>query len=194
MRNIKYKNTINTSLTLSLFLILIKILASYLVISFVKGFILIILVYALLTFVLPMILTLFLIHDLREKTGGFWSFKDATLKILIVLSVSVVLNYVGVQILFTKLIDPDMTENVRLTIYDATLQMIENQNISRDADNKLNEVKNKLEETENLNYTDNIFRVMKSFLIILISSIILGFIYQKKKIRSIDEEFMDIDY
>jgi hypothetical protein len=90
-----------------------------------SSMVMIILVPILLSFVIPITLVIALCFDLRKKIGGYWNLRQATTGIFIMFFTAYVIQYVGKDLIFAKLIEPHMVEKTEEAMIAATTTMME---------------------------------------------------------------------
>jgi hypothetical protein len=64
------------------------------------------------TIVIPLIVIILFILNIRKSIGGYWSFRQAVTAIFIMLFTTYVLLTIGRDILFVKLVEPHMVQKI----------------------------------------------------------------------------------
>ncbi|MES2810197.1 MAG: DUF4199 family protein, partial [Bacteroidota bacterium] len=70
----------------------------------------------LTSFIIPVIIAVFLTLGLRKSIGGYWDFKKAVTGIFIMFLTSQVLLYIGRDVIFAKLVEPQMVDKMATAI------------------------------------------------------------------------------
>ncbi|RZL37828.1 MAG: DUF4199 domain-containing protein [Pedobacter sp.] len=90
----------------------------------------------------PIVLSVFVLKNLRKNIGGYWTFKQALKSIFIVFLVGWLASF-SLNLLYTKVIDPSATEKMQEHIKDTTLIFMKNQGTEQE---KLDEEGKKMDE------------------------------------------------
>src|ERR1700761_1108941 len=67
----------------------------------------------------PVLLTLFLGFSGRKKIGGLWTFKQATTGIFIMFLVAFLIQFIGKDVLFDRVIAPDSVQKTQIAAINA---------------------------------------------------------------------------
>ncbi len=129
---------------------------------------------------IPLIITILFSIDLRKKIGGYWAFKQAVAGFFVMFAVCYAVNYVGVNLLFAKVIEPHMVEKTQEAVKTATAQMLEKQGQDQQKiDEAQEKIQQKFDEQKENSPTKVIAGVGISLIFIFIVSLIFAAIFKK---------------
>ena len=105
------KHSINSGLLLGLAVFILSVSSFYFsTASTVSSTWLIICVRALFGAIIPITLLVFFCLGVRKKIGGYWNYKQAAIGIFIMLFTAYALFFIGQNIIFAKVIEPDSVQ------------------------------------------------------------------------------------
>ena len=98
--------------------------------------------FVLLPIIFPIGFAAFFIIRLRTKVGGYWNFKQAVRGIFIVFLSAYVIQFLGKDILFARVIEPDIVEKTeKVLINDAVADFKRKKVSQKDIDQKVKEIR-----------------------------------------------------
>lgn len=168
-----------------------RILVAYFIIYFAGGFMTMSLFSIFVKIIIPFIIVLILINDLRKEDGGYWSFKQATKNVFILFLISILINFLSFDIIYTKIIDPNLKENAIETMSRAVGEYVQNGLFSDAQKQKMDEIQERIKSQSYDNFKDIVIGLGSSFIRICIGSLILGAIYQRRAFISPNRDIDD---
>jgi len=118
------KNSLISGLYLGMVLLVLSIFSFYFITGLVSSQLLIIIVPIFLSVIFPILIVIFLIMNLRKKIGGYWDFKKAVRGIFIMFLLSYGIQFLGKDLIFAKLIEPNMALKTKEAMKSATISML----------------------------------------------------------------------
>lgn len=178
---------------LGIILMVLSIFSFYFVTAIAGSFWMITLGPVIFSVVVPLVIAALYSGDLRKKIGGFWKFRQAVTGIFIMLAVAYVITYVGANLIFGKLIEPQMTEKTQNAIQNATIKYMESKDVSQEQiDKSLDQMQKQFDMQKNLSAGKIITAIAISLIMIFVLALIYAAIYKRDPplydIRSIDED------
>ncbi|KQN35966.1 hypothetical protein ASE92_07440 [Pedobacter sp. Leaf41] len=129
----------------------------------------------------PIVLSVFVLKNLRKNIGGYWTFKQALKSIFIVFLVGWLASF-SLNLLYTKVIDPSATEKMQEHIKDTTLIFMKNQGTEQE---KLDEEGKKMDEQfakQNELTPQSVFKnITIAISIIFVFALIFAAIFKREK-------------
>ena len=138
--------------------------------------------------IVPIVVAVFFCLDLRKKIGGFWNLRQATSGIFIMFLVAYILSTAG-NLVFTKLIEPDMPSKIQSTVIDATSSMMKNQGMEQEAiDKKIDEMNADFEKKTQGTVMQTIQGHVIGVIIVFVFALLFGAIFKKERPLSLTED------
>lgn len=135
----------------------------------------------------PILLSIFILKNLRKNIGGYWTFKQALKSIFIVFFVGWLVSF-GLNLLYTKVIDTTSTERMQEHIKEKTIVFMKNQNVDQD---KLDQESAKMDEQfakQNELTPQSIFKnITIGISIIFVFALIFAAIFKKERPIKFDD-------
>ena len=129
----------------------------------------------------PIVLSIFILKNLRKNIGGYWTFKQALKSIFIVFFVGWLVSF-GLNLLYTKVIDTTSTERMQEHIKEKTILFMKNQNVDQD---KLDQESAKMDEQfakQNELTPQSVFKnITIGISIIFVFALIFAAIFKKER-------------
>ena len=110
---------IKNGLWLGLTLILLSVASFYFITEISKSPFLFVAAPLVFSFVLPIIAVLLFCFFGRKKIGGYWSLRQATTGIFIMFAIAYIMQTIGRDYLFAKVIEPNMIEKTEKAFLNA---------------------------------------------------------------------------
>lgn len=130
--------------------------------------------------ILPLVIAIFFILDLRKKIGGFWSFKQAVSGIFIMLTISAIISTVGGWA-FSKTIEPDMMEKTKSAMVTAVTEMMESTGAPQEKiDQSVEDMEKKFDEQKDAGVGSYFKNFAISLIFMFILALIFGAIFKKE--------------
>lgn len=188
------KKAIQPGIILGIVSLALSIFTFFFIIEIVSSPIMMVVSPLLFAVVIPIIITVFLMLDLRKKIGGFWSFKQATTGAFVIFIVAYAISYVG-NLVYTRVIDKTVVERMSATMLDGTERMMENANAPQEKiDEAMDNAKKQMEEQKNLTVTSVTKGLLIAIVMYFILSLIFGAIFKREGVRYIAADEDDPTY
>ncbi|WP_186461733.1 DUF4199 domain-containing protein [Mucilaginibacter pallidiroseus] len=178
------KNAIPKGLILGVVVAILNIVSYYYIVSIATSYWAIILVPMLFNIILPLVVLLFLVADLRKTIGGFWNLRQAITGIFLMLLLAMAVNYVTVNVVFAKVIEPNMVDNTRNAMVTAVTPILEKSGASQtDIDKKMDEMQKQFDSRKNAGIGPQIKSIVISIIMLFVLALVLGAIYKRERPR-----------
>jgi hypothetical protein len=182
------KNALNNGLVLGVIMLILGIITFYVMISIESALWLIIVVPIVFSVILPIAIAIYFTIDLRKKVGGFWDFKQATTGIFIMCLVSFAIQTVGRDVLFAKLIEPDMAKKTQDAVVRATTAMMEKSGADQEKiDKQIESTEKQFDSQVNPTPGKVIQGIGTSILFVFILALILAAFFKRKAPYTIED-------
>ncbi|MET3980350.1 hypothetical protein ABIB62_002952 [Mucilaginibacter sp. UYP25] len=174
------KNAIPLGLVLGVIVTVVSILSFYVMTS-TTSIILISAAPVLLSVIIPIALAVIYSKQLRTKIGGFWNFRQATSGIFIMLLISFAVQFLVRDMLFAKVIEPDMVPKMEASMTTAITQMLEKSNASQEAiDKQVDDIQKKFDEQKAPTIGKQVQAVFITIIFLFVLSLILAAFLKKE--------------
>jgi hypothetical protein len=158
------------------------ILSFYFMTTMATSFVMIIGGPFVLSIIIPIILGALFCVDLRKSVGGFWSFKQAVTGIFVMFFLSLVMSFLIRDMLFAKVIEPNMVEKTQTAMVNAVTNMLEKSSASQaDIDKKIDEMEKQLNEQKNASIGKQIQSFAVSIIFVFVISLVFAIIFKKER-------------
>lgn len=185
-RSIK-KNAVPLGLVLGVIVTVISILSFY-VMSSSTSIILISAAPILLSVIIPIALAVIYAKQLRTKIGGFWNFRQATSGIFVMLLISFAVQFIVRDMLFAKVIEPDMVSKMEASMTTAVTQMLEKSNASQEAiDKQVADIQKKFDEQKAPTVGKQIQAIFITIIFLFVLALILAAFLKREGLRTSPE-------
>lgn len=176
------KNALNSGLVLGIVSIALGIFSFYFITGMTTSFWMIIFGPMIFALIVPLVVSIFITLDLRKKIGGFWTFRQATTGVFIMFMVSYILSGVFTNLIFAKLIEPEMVQKTETAMVNATTAMMEKSGADQDKiDKQAEEVKKKIEDQNSTSIGKRITNIAVAIILTFVISLIYGAIFKKER-------------
>ncbi|MES2268471.1 MAG: DUF4199 domain-containing protein [Bacteroidota bacterium] len=174
------KNAVPLGLVLGVIVTVINILSFYVMTS-TTSILLISAAPILLSVIIPIILAVIYSKQLRTKIGGFWNFRQATSGIFIMLLLSFAVQFVVRDMLFAKIIEPDMVTKMQSSMTTAVTQMLEKSNATQEAiDKQVEDVQKKFDDQKAPTIGKQIQAIFINIIFLFVLALILAAFLKKE--------------
>ncbi|MBS1503540.1 MAG: DUF4199 domain-containing protein [Bacteroidetes bacterium] len=168
------KRSIVSGLVLGVILLVFGVISYYLITSQNAGAGTIILAPYLFKGFLPIILVLFLCFNLRKKIGGYWTFREAVSGIFIMFVISYSIQVLGYDVLFARVIEPDMLSKTQVATLRATTELGEKTKASQAAiDQRKADIQKQFDLQKNISF----FGILQNYVFYLIFLFVFALIF-----------------
>jgi hypothetical protein len=170
---------------LGVIMLALGIFTFYFITSMTDSMWLIVFTPVITSIILPLFIAVFFSLNLRKAIGGFWDFKQAVTGIFIMFLTCYVLSSIGRDVLFAKLVEPQMTEKMATAIVNSTTKMLEKANTEQTViDEKIADIEKKFDEQKSPTWGNIIQGIVISIIMIFVLSLIFAAIFKKDPPRN----------
>ncbi|MEB0260403.1 MULTISPECIES: DUF4199 domain-containing protein [unclassified Mucilaginibacter] len=174
------KNAVPVGLILGVIVTVISILSFYVMTS-TTSIILISAAPIVLSVIIPIILAVIYSKQLRTKIGGFWNFRQATSGIFIMLLISFAVQFVVRDMVFAKVIEPDMVSKMEVSMTTAVSQMLEKSKASQEAiDKQIDKIQKSFDEQKTPTIGKQVQAVAITIIFLFVLALILAAFLKKE--------------
>lgn len=153
----------------------------YYMTSMASSFWMMVLVPFVASVIVPIVIAVLFSIDFRKKIGGFWSFKQATTGIFIMFFVGYLVSFTG-NLIFSKVIEPNMVEKMETAMVNATTAMMQKANSPQDQIDQAVEKTQKSFEDQKVQTAGKIAKSLAIAVIVcFVFALIFGAIFKKDK-------------
>jgi hypothetical protein len=192
MNSFNTKKVLISGLTLGLMLFLSRVFTGYYIINIVDDVFLMTIGSFAFTLIIPFVILLVLVNDLRKEGGGYWTFKNSVKNIFCLLIVAYFSCYIAMNLIYVKMIDRDIEQNIGNSLVKATSDYLDKTSIDLHIQKiKIQEMQKQFDDLRHSSIKDSFLNIGKYFLYIIGTSIVLGWIYQRKPFLNDDLELLD---
>ncbi|GAC1301120.1 MAG: hypothetical protein NVSMB24_03360 [Mucilaginibacter sp.] len=143
------------------------------------GFILAPVIFSIL---IPIALVVVFCFDIRKRIGGYWNFRQATTGIFIMFLLAYVIQAVGRDLVFVKLVEPNMVEKTQQAAMNATVSMMEKSGTDQaQIDEKKATLQKQFDDQKNVTTGKFIQGICISIILIFVCALIFGALFKKDK-------------
>lgn len=174
------KNAVPVGLILGVIVTVISILSFYVMTS-TTSIILISAAPIVLSVIIPIILAVIYSKQLRTKIGGFWNFRQATSGIFIMLLISFAVQFVVRDMVFAKVIEPDMVSKMETTMVASVTLMLEKSKASQeDIDKQIDKIQKSFDEQKTPTIGKQVQAVAITIIFLFVLALILAAFLKKE--------------
>jgi len=182
------KNAVSNGLLLGAIMLILAIITFYIMISIETSLWLVIAVPIVFSVILPIVITVFFSIDLRKKVGGYWDFRQAVTGIFIMCLISFAVQTVGRDLIFAKLIEPDMAQKTQDAVIKATTAMMKKSGASQEnIDKQIESTQKQFDSQVNPTAGKVIQGIGTSILFVFILALILAACLKRKAPYTIED-------
>jgi hypothetical protein len=182
------KNAITSGLIYGIIVLVLNILSFYFITTMTTSFVLMLVSPIVLSIAIPLLIIVFFCLDLRKKIGGFWTLRQATTGAFIIVFTAFIVSTIGKDLIFIKLIEPNMIEKTQDAMMSATRSLMEKSgNDQSQIDEKMADVKKKFDDQKNLSTGKIIEGYAITIVFLFIFALILGAVFKRNPLRTIEE-------
>lgn len=182
------KNALNDGLILGVISFIIGLITFYSMIAIDTTFWLIIVIPILFSVIIPIGLAIYFTINLRKKVGGYWSFRQATTGIFIMFIIALAIQTVGRDLLFVKLIEPDMAKKTQDAVIRASTAMMERSGAAQEKiDESIANTEKQFESQINPSFGQIVQSIGTSIIFVFILALLFGAFFKRNPPLYIDE-------
>ncbi|MDB4902331.1 MAG: hypothetical protein JWQ63_1612 [Mucilaginibacter sp.] len=186
------KQSFQYGLILGAILLVLGIFSFYFIIGMTSSFWMVIFAPFIFSIIIPIILVIFFSLDIRKKIGGYWSFKQATTGIFIMFFMAYVVQFIGRDLIFAKLIEPQMVQKTQEAVMNATTAMLEKTGADQaQIDDKKASIQKQFDLQTNITVGKVIQSIAITIILIFVLALIFGAIVKKDTPLFADTSYED---
>ena len=190
IRNKALKN----GLLLGVILIFLSIISYYFIISVFNPKLLF-LSTPTFSVILPIAVVILLCFSLRKMIGGYWNFKQATTGVFIMFLTAYLVQMIGRDVLFAKIIEPKMQEKMELAYIKAASSIKSSQSsYQKKMDQNIRDIKSDFEEQQHITTGRVIQSIAISIIFIFVFSLIFGVMFKNAEYVPVTEQSDRAEY
>jgi hypothetical protein len=174
------KQGFEKGILLGVILLALGIFTFYFITGMTQSMWLIIFMPVITSIIIPLFIAVLFSLSLKKAIGGFWNLKQAVTGIFIMFLTSHAISTIGRDIIFAKLVEPQMVEKMATAIVNSTTGMLEKSGAEQSQiDEKMAEIEKKFDEQKNPTWGNIIQGVVISIIMVFVLALIFGAIFKK---------------
>ncbi len=182
------KNALNDGLILGVISFVIGLITFYSMVAIDTTFWLIVVIPILFSVIIPIVLAVYFSLNLRKKVGGFWNFRQATTGIFIMFIVALAIQTVGRDLLFVKLIEPDMAKKTQDAVIRGSTGLMESSGASQEQiDESIAKTEKQFESQISPSFGQIVQSIGTSIIFVFVLALIFGAFFKRNPPLYIDE-------
>jgi hypothetical protein len=182
------KKSFASGLVLGVITLVLAILAFYFMTTMTTSFWMVVFSPVIFSILIPIGAVIFFCIDLRKKIGGYWVFKQATTGIFIMLLVSFVVTGIGRDLIFAKVVEPQMVQKMEDAMVNATTSFMEKSNVDQATiDEKVESVKAQFESQKSPTIGKTIQGYVITLIFLFVLALIFGAIFKRTSLKPVGE-------
>lgn len=175
------KSALLSGLVLGLVLCVLSVVVFYIIIASTSIW-LTYLVPIIFSVILPIAIAIVMGLDLRKKAGGFWTLKQATTGIFIMFIIAYIVNTIGRDVIFVKLVEPDMVQKTETAVINSTTKMMEKRGASQDEiDSQVEMTRKRFDEEKNVTVGKIITGIGTTIILVFVLALIFAAVLKKER-------------
>jgi len=124
--------------------------------------------------IIPLVVTLFFCVNLRGKLGGYWTFRQAVTSIFIMFLVCYAILTIGRDLVFSKLIEPNMVHNTEEVMLNVKAQSLK---INGQNPAQVKQQVSDLRQQFDSQTTPGVFVILQNYIINIILLFVLAIVF-----------------
>ncbi len=186
------KSALTKGLILGAVFLFMGIFTFYFTTSMTDSMWLIIFAPILFSIIIPIAISVFVTLDLRKQIGGYWIFRQAVTGTFIMFFIAYIVSSVGRDLVFAKLVEPQMAEKMSEAMVSATSKMMEKSGADQEKiDEKTTDIQKQFDAQTHPTPGKVIQGIAISIILIFVFSLIFAAIFKKEKPRNLLEDAID---
>jgi hypothetical protein len=180
---------LNNGLIFGVIVLVLGIFAFYFMTQMTTSFWMVVLVGPILfSLLIPIVILIFYCIDFRKKIGGYWTFKQAFTGIFIMLLVAYIVTAIGRDLVFAKLVEPNMLEKTQSAIVNSSRSMMEQSGTDQATiDTKVADMQKTFDDQKDMSIGKVIKAQAIALVVVLIFALIFGAIFKRNPLKGLDE-------
>jgi tetrahydromethanopterin S-methyltransferase subunit G len=190
-KNIR-KKAVEKGLILGIIGLVLGIFTFYLITEMTQSMLLIITAPIFISIIIPIAASAFLMNDLRKQVGGYWTFKQAVSGAFIMFLVAYAVTGIGRDLVFAKLIEPQMVEKMGSAVISTTGRMLEKSKADQtQIDEKIAEMEKQFNEQAHPTIGNILEGIVISIIFVFIFALIFAAIFKRERLRNSLDDAID---
>jgi len=129
---------------------------------------------------IPILIVLVFCFNLRKNIGGYWTFKQAVTGIFIMFAISYVIQVIGRDVVFARVIEPGMVSKTQTAMLRATTTMLKKSGANQATiDQKKADIQKQLADEKNITVASIIQGYVITVIFLFVFAVIFGAILKK---------------
>jgi hypothetical protein len=179
------RKALEKGLVLGVILLVLGVFSYYFMTGMTENMWLILFGPMLISLLLPLVVAIFFSIGLRKEIGGFWNFKQAVTGIFIMFFVANILSFIGRDLIFAKVVEPNMIENMQTAMVNSTSAMLEKSGQEQEAiDKKVEEINQQFEKQKNPTIGSTIQSQLIAIIFLFVLAVIFAAIFKREPLRN----------
>jgi len=130
---------------------------------------------------LPIVIVVLLCFNNRKEVGGYWSFKQATTGIFIMFLTAYVIQFIGKDLIFNNLIEPNNIEQMQVTAINAKTTIMKQRGDRQSIiDKSIAELKSDFDQQKNVTVGSKIQGMVFSILFLFLFALIFASFFKRE--------------
>lgn len=174
-------NAVIKGLVLGVILLAASIFSYYFITTLTKTMWLIVAGPYFFAIIIPLAVTIVFCRDMRKKLGGYWDFRQSITAVFIMFLTCYVLLTIGRDLVFAKLVEPDMAQKTAAVMLNVKTEALKMQHASqKEIDSQITELRKEFDMQKTMGAADFIQTFIINILMLFMLSIIFGAIFKKQ--------------
>lgn len=175
------RNAVPFGITLGIISTVLGLGAFYILLSLKENVLLMITIPFIFSILLPLVLLIIFVFNLRKKIGGFWNFKQAVTGIFIMLLISFGVQYLLKDIIFANFIEPQMIEKTQAVMTSAVTATLEKSGAKQeDIDKKIDDMQKNFELQKENTLGKRVQSIVISIILLFVVALIFAAFFKKE--------------
>ncbi|WDF57093.1 DUF4199 domain-containing protein [Mucilaginibacter sp. KACC 22063] len=189
------KKSATSGIILGIVLIVCSVLSFYFITTIATSIWMITLGPMFFSVIIPLIIAILFTSDLRKKIGGYWTFRQAVTGIFIMFFCAYVVSYIGYNLLFVRVIEPQAIQKTEEKVVGATTAVMEKQGVDQEKiDEQEKKMRDQFDIQNNMTPVKIISGVGISLIFMFVIAMIFAAIFKKDPPLSMSNTYTADDY
>jgi len=130
--------------------------------------------------IFPLIIAILFCWDMRRRIGGYWDFKQAVTGAFIMFLVSYAILAIGRDVVFTRVVEPDMVSKTEAVMLNARSESLKAQGASqKEISSQMTELKKELELQKDQGFFNIVYGYLANVILLFVLALVVGSILKK---------------
>jgi hypothetical protein len=133
------------------------------------------------TILLPIVVAVIFVLSLRKAFGGYWKFKEAVTGIFFMFLAAYIIQTLGRDLIFARLIEPDMIPKTEAAMIRSTTAAMQHQHSTQaQIDERLAETKKEFDASKNQTIGSTIQGIIFSVIFLFVFALVFAAIFKRE--------------